>query len=519
MPPLAPYTAGGSTCGSEEPLSGRVRDIAAYDGGLGGAELRFKVESTNPTSVAGYVDGLLSRRLPENVIDFAVSGLTPGTHTLSLLPFETDTAPPLLELEPLGQRTRLHWGRSADPTTVAYRVLWNQGTHLAAAATTYATITALAIQQRIRVTADASGGGLFGRISSFGTVPAGTAALNIELVIGITAEGAYSWAITGTADAGTGTFNAGDTVNLPYGCKVTFHDHPDTYATGALWAIYIGPATDFITAALNPGKYRFNVLALDAAGNASATPDSDRYVRIMAVPDAVSAVQITLTAESEITVTWHDPAAIAGVNVYTNYNAITGLFEDYITDTELPYAQVAAGVKQWVFSTAATGRLQFRLRPYFSNGIEREDYVIYSFGFPATWRDLGESLANPTGLKATPTAGGTWLLEWDYAYRDGSTCSGFYVYRQATAAPFDFTADPYATVTKSTGTSISGKAKGPRLKHYSFTDASVETGTILLAVRAANLTTGVASDNVNYVSLVPDAVPPTDPGAIAGGAA
>jgi hypothetical protein len=144
---------------------------------------------------------------------------------------------------------------------------------------------------------------------------------------------------------------------------------------------------------------------------------------------------------------------------------------------------------------------------------------VYSINFPLTSKDKGQSLQAPANLVATPLEGGTWQIEWDYAFREGDTATGFYLYRQTTAAPFDFTASAYQTIFKAAGVGMTGTAKGPRLKHYVYTETTPEIGTILLAVRSANIAAGVVSDNVNYVTLVPDADAPDAPGGMAGGSA
>lgn len=512
MHPLAPYGAGGSCCGTEEPLAGRVRNLQALESGFTGAELRFEIESTNPTATSAYADGLLTQRLAPEQRHFEVSGLPPGTHTMQLLCHAPDEAPPRLFLDPLGQRTRLIWNPSPSADCAAYNVYSDEAADVTPA-TLIATVSALTIQNRIGVTADASGGGQIGRISIFGSVPAGTLPLNTDVTIGITAEGEYGWSFTGGA-SGSGTFAATDTASLPYGVRITFHDDPADYATGALWSAHVGPATDWLSDSLAPGTYRFAIVAMDAAGNEADATD-ERRIRIMSVPDAVTSVSMAWDSP-ELTITWTDPAAIDGVNMYTNYNAITGLFEDYIADLDAPFAVIADGVEEYAITIPAdlTGMLQFYLRPFNADGIEREDLVIYSISFPLTSADHGQSLQQITNLTATPLAGGTWELGWDYAFREGDTATGFYVYRQTTAAPFDFDVSPYQTILKAAGSSLGS----PMLKHYSYHRVTAESSTVLLAVRAVNIASGVVADNTNYVTLVPDATAPDPAESLCGGA-
>jgi hypothetical protein len=249
---LPPYTAGGSQCGTEEPLAGRIRNLEAFDPGFTSSELQFALEETNGGAVAVFADGLFYAYLPEGKLRFAVAGLKPGTHSVSLEPLPPDSPAERIRLEALGQRARFTWIRSADATCAAYNVLWNTG-GTGEPTTLLANVNALAIEERVQVIADTGDGGLGGRISSFGAVPPGQSAINVVVDIEVTASGAYSYSVSGDV-LGTGTFNAGDTVSLAYGLRVTFHDDPEDYTTGADWSVAIGPSNEFLSDALPPAN-------------------------------------------------------------------------------------------------------------------------------------------------------------------------------------------------------------------------------------------------------------------------
>lgn len=517
-------------------LTGAATNIAVAATSRLGATIAARIIALNPADklVAVHLDGALALTYPipadasDLISDPAdtphnftrdIANLTPGAHTLQLSVIRDGAPVPDRHGDPLGQRAYLAWAPSPDPTTAAYRVYSDLGSH-ATPDTLVATLSAPTIVSRTAIppdnepthTARVTFAGSFSAVAS-------VAALNATLTITIaapttnpdlTTTGAFTYLLASLPDAtdltGSSTFSAGDTVTLPYGLTVTFLDDPEDYTEADTYATTIGPPATYLSDVLSPDTYCFAVAAIDAAGNES-TPIAAPALRVVPLPEPVTSVTLTHAdadppdAET-LTIAWTDSADITAVNLYTNFNPQTNTLVPDLYEAA-PLASVAAGVELYAFEPPAglAGTLLIALRPTTAIGIELPDLTLHTFTFPPTPADLGIVLADPTDILATPAAAGRASLAWSYAYRPGDDLDHFHVWIQ-TGVTVDHAQPPTATILATAGTGFPTAA-------FTYTSA-ILSATAAISIRSST-STGVLSPIITPTLFTPDATAPTPP--------
>lgn len=507
---LRPRFTGGAT-GDPHPIEGRARNLSVAAGSLDSAEASFGYDGINAGErrLAVHLDGRLADTVTADQERAGVAGLTTGLHTLTVAPLRWDESPGRLRFDPAGQRAILSWTPAEAADVAAYRIYWDAGAGTAPA-TLLDTVETVEIETREAVGPDTGTGA--GRVTLWGYYT-GTPPVNEVLVLSITAEGEYEWSYAG--ETGSGTFALGDTVQLPDGAQVTFLDEALAYQVDDSWNLRIGPATTYLTAELEAGSYQFEVRAVDATGNESeGTPV--RGVAISGVPDAVTGVTLSWNEGTEtLTVAWSDPGSCDEVRVYSNWNAHTGAFLDYVEE-EGPTARVVGGMEQWTLENPPDGTLLFYLRPML-NGVLRPDVSLRRFSFPPTPADRGIVLGDPAQLAAVAQAGGRVLVTWLYGWRHGVAApdgteladglASFDVWISAT--PVDFAAEPTVSVAAGTG-------EGYPVSSYSWLSDVLADGTYYVGVRAKTAD-GVTTTNTNTVTVTADGTAPEYDGALTAG--
>jgi hypothetical protein len=500
MPFLSPHQTGNTHTGSRVPAIGQIRNLGVHRGQYDSADISYSFQGCNAEAkeVATYIDGDLSDAVDPAAEYTSIAGLAEGDHTLALHLNYSEAVWPDRHGDPMGQRIFLKWDRSTDTTTRQYNIYTDDAAG-ATPATLLMSLTNTVIEQRMNVTPDTGTGD--GRISSFGEYFNATGeAMNDVLTVEITGAGTYSYDIG--ALSGTGSFVTGESVSLPYGAVIRFHDDPEDYDASDTYTIHIGIQNRYTTAGLTPGTYRFAITAQDKVGtpevdgNESA-PITERSIRVLTIPAALTGVDLSWDVLNErLEVTWTNPGGLDSIRVYTNFLSLLNTFTDYVVE-DYRYASLSAGATSWTFSTSETGTLLFYIRPV-DNGIERTDAVLYSFDFPVTPTGAGIILDNPTQLEAEAAAGGKLRIQWDYLLDPDDDVDHFELFIEA-ALPLTY-ASP---ITVATATGV-----GYPTAHFNHLTASTYVGLRYIAVRA------VASDdthdgNTAYVSVTPDATAPT----------
>lgn len=487
-----PLQPGVSSAGDGFPLTGQLRNVSGAESTRQAVRVAWTPEAVDTARVYSYVDGQLRADMAASAGVVNLAYMAAGDNSVQLLAgLERENAPTVL-IDPLGQNAFLSWPASPDADCVGYRIR-----NVATGA--LVTVSDMATNSRSYALPDTGTG--TGRIQIFG---APTATVNGVLSIVITGAGTATWSFNGGAATAI-EFIAGTVTLIALGVSAGFHDDPALYEIGDTWLTTVGPVTNYTTDALMPGTHTFAVAAIDAAGNLSAeivTPG----IYIVTLPGAIID-PVTAYNAGALTVSWTLPAGVDGVRVYTNYNPHTGLFEDYIATDGLPFATIAAAVNQWTFDPWADGALKYYLRPYNAE-TERDEGLLYGFNFPPEPIDLGVLLRDPTGLVATPTAGGTWRLEWDFRSTPAHAVTQFNIYRHATDTPINYATDLVYVIDYTAGV-------GRPVRHFTYNHVTAETGQVRLAVRASNGT--LETTNTDYVLLTPDAAAPTLTGSVIGG--
>lgn len=472
--------------GTSIPLHGRLRNIAATEltRQTAGVTWAYQPSSSAPARVLAYVDGQLRSITDPASGGVDINNVGVGDSSAQFVTVSEFASPLPRQVDPLGQNALLSWPPSSSSDCVAYRIYL--GSELVGIA------DIISAEERINALPDIGAGN--GRITVWGRVPDYHGTVTGTLTV--TGAGIAEWDCPGFPIAEI-EFSQSTVLTLQPGFSVNFHDDSDLYVTGDSWTITVGPECYYITDTLAPGTYTFDVVAVDAAGNESS-PVASQSIFIPLLPDPIIA-DMSYTGGT-LTVSWDAPANSDGVNVYTNFNPHTNTFEPYVNTDGLPYAVITG--ESWSFTppSGVEGRLLFYLRPYNSTA-ERDDGVLRGFSFPPEPGDVGVNIEPPTGIVATPTAGGTWRLEWDYRLFPDSNATGFNIYRDGvllTTVPLD-------------------AGVGVPIIHYTYNHTTPESSAVTLLVRTTDGTT--ETTNTDAVTLTPDATPPVFVGPVTGGPA
>lgn len=509
--------AGNSSAGTGLPCSGKVRNLDVRQGALGTADIAYLHEVLNAElySVGAYLDGEMAVKNPPDAREASVSALVEGVHTIEMFPNLSDDAWPPRHGAPDGQRAYVTWDRSTDSTTRGYNLYWDEGDG-GAADVLLATITEMEVE--VLQYAKPNVGSGIGRLSAFGSFNH-TDPINETLVIEITDNvlGEFSWTVG--ALSGTGEFGVvAETVTMPYGVAITFHDEASFYENGDEFHIAIGPANHFLTDELDPDTYQFTATALDAIDPDDANesdPLTERSVVIPEVPDVITgyaADWMPNPPDEEWHIVIDADENRDGVRMYTNYDRNAQVFRDYVMEDNAADEVITADPQEFVFSPepGVEGTLLFYLRPY-TGDIERKEVILYRLNFPATPAEKGILLGTPTNVTATPIADGKVRIEFDYQFQEGDDITVFQVAIQG-GEPLDEFSSQGRTVNITAGTGVLGYL----LQHFSYTSPdSFAAGTWYAGVRA------VYEEDVTYndsevVSFEPDDTPPDFEGNIYG---
>jgi hypothetical protein len=185
----------------------------------------------------------------------------------------------------------------------------------------------------------------------------------------------------------------------------------------------LGPVTNWTDTGLDDGeRYRYQVVAVDAAGNRSA-PSAEVAVRTPDLPrpappdDREPAVRTAVTESWLVTVSWTPPGNAAGVAGYHVYR----------DDREAPIATVGPAALAYRDTTVAAGRTYtYRVVAFDGRGNTGDPSApVGAVTAPATDRVGG---TRPADLHVVATRSGNVRLSWT-ASPDDADVRGYHVYR------------------------------------------------------------------------------------------
>lgn len=411
--------AGDCLAGERNPLSGHITNLRVRTLNYGSAEAAYDARVENPDShqVVVLLDGAMVARNNALATSAGLAGIGSGEHSIDVRMIEAGEAPPNWHGDEQGQRAWLEWDRSTDAACKGYRIYWDEGNSGGAVDELLASVSQVTIQERINMK-----GGHSGRINVYGGYT-GTQIIND--VVTLTLADTGEWETTCALGTAEGTFELGHSLALPYGIWVEILDDLMDYDTLSTYEITVGPGAQYLTDKLDPGDYRFKVVAVNAAGDESDASDI-RTVRIYPVPPEVPAQFIEWDpVDEEMRVGW-DPVLAAGmgivdVKVYTNFSDYAaGLTDDIIED--MPYRTVEAvdGGLTLARADVGDGLIRLYLRAVDADGEERKSVRLVEFTMPPVPIDLGLHLGIPTDLQAVGGPAATVLTEWNYTFYDGT---------------------------------------------------------------------------------------------------
>lgn len=489
---------GVSCVGDGAPVMGRARNVRGEAFQRFDALLSWLHDAEGAGRVGIYLDGQLREVVPLEGERAQVAAMGAGDNSVLMVEARVDETFPAVMVDVYGQNAIVGWSHPADADVVGYDVYCD--------GVLSGSLRGMVLERFVERTPNV-GTPRSGRLTVWGVVPEGMGRTVLQVQADNTGTGRWRF---GTSGAWTEfAWARGGAVVVQDSVYLVFPDEAASYGALAEWEVQVAPGNVFVSGVLTPGEHVFTVRALDAAGNESVVSEGFG-VYILDVPDALMDVA-QVVEEGELTVSYTLPAGADGVNVYTNYDAHTETFGEYVVTNGLPFATIAAPVAEWVFTPAVEGRLLFVLRPY-NELCEREGGELYVQSFPPSLEDSGVVLGEPARLRGMAMPGGKWRVEWDYFVDAGDACTGFLVYALTPDGVIDYDADLVATVDVATGA-------GRPVKRFGYTyDTGIGNSTVRVAVRAS-AGGGLVSGNVDYVVITTDEDAPGAPEDLYGGPA
>lgn len=489
---MASRHIGNAVLGSRRPLSGAIRDLAVRPAGCGTAEVTWSFDTPNPTDygLGVYVDGELAQRLENDQSQASLAQLAPGSHSVTVLPRRAGGGWPDSHGEPHGLRAYISWPRSADPAVIGHRVYWGPLTPTVL----LATVTTVEVERRTQVFSDSGTGG---RVSFSGNC---TETVNLACVLSVTGTGTAQFEAAGeTTDF---DFGAGETVSLPYGVRITFHDPADHYGTHDEYTVHVGPAAEYISEQLAVGTYAFGIKAIDAADNESDLSGVRKLRIVASMPEP--ALSFAYDGDMAVSVSQSGFPDDGYWGVCTTWDQVTRTNGPHVIE-DVPMGWLLFDEQQYV-EVGGPCTVLFRAVTRDSNGAVAHGARVYAVNFPPTATDRGYVLSEPTNLRAEAVGIGGVKLLWDYAWRPGDSLTAFAYYAATTAGNVYSSMIDSARPTDITST-------GYPVTTYSITfDASSigwESGPVYLGVRS--IATDTYSANTAVVSTTPVSAAPNAP--------
>ena len=429
--------------GGSGDIDGRVADLDVRAGEAGSVEVSFAhdVLADYGTHVYWlYADGRPAARIAAES-PITSPPLADGEHDFDVLIWRQSWGPvPQLITDGVGGRVILRWAAETSSDLAGYRVSYDEGDAAASEFTLLATVDEIAADLR-RETAFASGG----RLSMTGIFRP-EVGVNQAWEVEIVANNQF------VLTRGAAVEDARDIVQfvaVEGGLGLVFHDSPASYTATETLSFRVGPRRDFVTDVLADDTYRFEVVGVDRAGNASATP-AEVSVVVVNPPDGPSNLTATWSeGDGEITVSWTPTGTF---NVYSDFDPGLQIVQPHILSVPI---HVVTGVSRVISVPADLGPVRFTVRQV-SSGVESENSEIVSVNVRAAEpADLDE----PSIVSATATAGGKALVRWRWDPTVGvDVAASFEVYAMGDPVTDPAPGNLLATVTAASA--ISATASG-----------------------------------------------------------
>ena len=328
-------------------ISGRVHNLSLAAGSLGSFVVSFLWEpASGDTTGLGYrfylvIDGDVTGLVWPGVV-YTTEPFPDGPHDIRVVPIPASQGVPLgLSVDLLGDRAIVTWTAGTEGDLAAYELFWDAGTG------TVDTVNRKALINTIDVPTDYSdivptitvGGTGRIRVSGKYSGPPRNGFVVVEIDDATAASGEFlgadqkQWiARFEGVQVATGRLYSGLQVTPLDGLRISFLDDASTYMAGNTYYFFLGPRTYWVSEALDPGTYKFQVRGVDADGDTGTLSD-ETSLTLVATPSPMEDVVATWDASTRVvTVTWSDPGESSDVYIYTNYDFAYGVMRDYVLE-------------------------------------------------------------------------------------------------------------------------------------------------------------------------------------------
>lgn len=274
-----------------------------------------------------------------------------------------------------------------------------------------------------------------GRVSSSPVFTETDVTGTLKLVID--GAGSYHFDFNGVAGA-SDTFSQGTTAYYE-GIPFVFEDDVELYETGDEYHSFVGVQTEWLSPELAPGEYQFAVTAYDTYGRESSPVVSQIY-EIVTQADAVTPSEAWDNTAKTLTISFAIPTGAASVNLYTNFLEQEEAFTDYVF---LEPIATTVGTSFVISFGAAEGTFLYYLRPVTDDGVELQDFTLYTVEIPTP----AEQVSAPARLAVTAVGLLNWSATWAYYFEENDQLAQFTVHRIPAAGVFTYDlADTVATI-------------------------------------------------------------------------
>ena len=501
-PDLAALGSVGSVTTGGGAADGAIRDLSiaasTYSaGGLLSFAWEQDVEGSHYCLV--YVDGAaVGTATPGE--PFTLPPVGDGDHSLHVIPVRIGEAltPDVPTVTANGDQVLLTWLPSSSADVVAYRVYWDAASGTVDTDTVLATVDF--IESPVTLATPVTSGTGSGVLDIDGTYRG--PACNADWTVTIE-TGGLTWTYS-TQDGASGesiAIRAGVLFNLPYGVRVAFPSALADYDAGDSWTFHVGPQTRYVTDALPAGTYKFQIGAVDAAGNESTLASA---IAVAVAPEPQPPTDIAGTWDagtSTVSLSWTaSETAGATYAVYSDYSGTFDTVLDHI-DEDAPIATASGTSADIVLTTAPDSAVRFYVRAV-ASGVEERNADMLSVDCYAT--PLA-SLAAPRVTAVTPTVGGEVTMDWQQDI-SSAVPDSYNVYRTETGSW-----DDAVLVENVTPAAASSTRTSPTTNELTWTSAEGYDATpAYWGVRAVDADDAEGPDS-NLVAATPDATAPNTP--------
>ena len=411
-------------------IAGLVHNLSLGAGPLGSFVVSFLWQSeTGDTDGDGYlfllvIDGDVTGVVRPGVA-YTTEPYADGDHDIRVVPVPSSQGVPLgLSVDLLGDRAIVTWEPGLEADLVGYQLFWDAGTGTVNTATPKATITTINVPEDYGDILPSISVGGTGRIRVSGkyTGPVRNGFVTVQIDNATAGAGEFlaagqrQWTVLYQGDPiATGRLYAGLQISPLEGLKISFLDAQTTYQAGNTYFFFLGPGTFWVSEALDPATYKFQVKALDAEGD-TGTLSSEVSVAVASTPAPLTSVTAQWNpATRVVTLDWVDPAEGGTAYLYTNYDFAYDVFRDYILEEGPAFTALtsAESVDTTALDASAVGGVLRMYARVVLSGVEEDNASLITLNLTAADVATGLStvVIESTAVVAGPRISATLAID------------------------------------------------------------------------------------------------------------